>query len=98
MQHSDTRDSGKFGVGLIMVGAGLFAVSSACAVAAADHMAFAAALCGPVGRHCVLCIASAGSLLASAGVIAAGMMLAGDRPAPQEARSSASPRNRIRGD
>lgn len=95
MPHSDTQDSRKLGVGLIMVGAALFAAAAACVFAAADHMAVAAALCGPVARHCILCIASAGSLLASAGVVAAGVMLFGDRPALQQARSVASLRNRM---
>ena len=94
MRHNDTADSARYGIGLIMVGTALFALSAACAFAAADHMAFAAALCGPVARHCVLCIASAGSLLASAGVIASGVMLFADRPASQKARSATSPRNR----
>lgn len=93
MPHSDTRDSQKLAIGLIMVGAALFTAAAACAVAAADHMAVAAALCGPVARHCILCIASAGSLLASAGVIAAGVMLLSDRPAPRQARSVANSRD-----
>ena len=97
MRHSDTRNSRTIGVGLIMIGAMLFAGAAACAVAAADHMAVAAALCGPVARHCILCVASAGSLLASAGVIAAGVMLLDGDPRLQEARSAPSARNRKRG-
>ncbi len=93
MRHNDTADSARYAVGLIMVGAALFASSAACALAAADHMAFAAALCGPVARHCILCVASTGSLLASAGVIAAGVMLGADRPAAQRVRSAAGQRN-----
>ena len=94
MRHNDTADSASHAVGLIMVGTAVLALSAACALAAADHMAFAAALCGPVARHCILCVASAGSLLASAGVIASGVMLFADRPALQKARSAARPRNR----
>ena len=94
MPHSDTRESQKLAIGLIMVGAALFIAAAACAVAAAEHMAVAAAFCGPVARHCILCVASAGSLLASAGVIAAGVMLLGDRSSLQQARQHGSPRRR----
>ena len=90
MRHSDTLDSRKLGVGLIMVGATLFTVAAACAVAAVEHMAAAAAICGPLARHCILCVASAGSLLASAGVVAAGVMLLEDRPSLRRARSRAT--------
>lgn len=86
MHHSDTQDSRKAGVGLIVVGATLFAVATACAVAAVDHMA-AVALCGPVARHCLLCVTSAGSLLASVGVVSAGAMLLQPPASLQRARS-----------
>ncbi|WP_309627422.1 hypothetical protein [Brevundimonas sp.] len=93
MRHNDTADVAGYGIGLMTVGSALFALSAACAFAAAEHMAFAAALCGPVARHCILCVASAGSLLASAGVITSGVVLFADRTAPQKAVSAASPRN-----
>lgn len=89
MRHSDTDESQVFGVGLIMAGATLFAVAAACAVAAFDHMAAFAALCGPAVSHCILCIASAGSLTASAGVVAAGVLLLTARPSRGRVRSRA---------
>ena len=68
MQRSESHDSRMIGVGLVGLGAVLTAASAACAVAAADHMAIAAGLCGPAAQHCILCAVAAASLLASAGV------------------------------
>ena len=88
MQRSESHDSRMIGVGLVGLGAVLTAASAACAVAAADHMAIAAGLCGPAAQHCILCAVAAASLLASAGVAAVGAMLLGERPR----LSSAGPR------
>lgn len=74
MQGSDSHRSQAPGAVLIAVGMMLAAASAAAALAGADHMA-AASLCGPLARHCILCVTSAASLLASAGVIAAGAVL-----------------------
>ncbi|WP_324819250.1 hypothetical protein [Brevundimonas sp.] len=63
-------------------------MAAAGAVIAADHMALAASLCGPVASHCVLCVASAGSLLASAGVFGSGLMLLRTTPLRQRARQA----------
>lgn len=86
MPHSEIQDSRALGVGLIVVGAALLGVAGFCAHAAAEHMAAAAALCGPVARHCILCLASAGAMLASVGVVAAGMMLLDGGPQLRPAR------------
>lgn len=90
MRHSDPDESRVPGVGLIMTGATLFAVAAACAVAAFDHMAAFSALCGPGVSHCILCIASVGSLTASAGVLAAGVLLLTARPSPRRVRTRAN--------
>ena len=87
MQRSESHDSRMIGVGLVGLGAVLTAASAACAFAAADHMAIAAGLCGPAAQHCILCVIPAASLLASAGVAAAGamLMLLGERPQASKA-------------
>lgn len=88
MQGSDSHRFQAPGAVLIAIGMMLVAASAIAAVAAADHMA-AAPLCGPLARHCILCVASAASLVASVGVIAAGaMLLRGsslDRPCTERA-------------
>ena len=83
MQDRDTPQSRTLGVCLIATGLTLAAAAALAGLAAADHMAAAAALCGPALSHCILCVASAGSLLASAGVAIAGAMLISDRTSPQ---------------
>lgn len=88
MQGSDSHCFQAPGAALIAVGIMLAAASAVTALAAADHMA-AASLCGPAARHCILCVTSAASLLASAGVIAAGAVLlrgsSVDRPCMERA-------------
>lgn len=79
MRHSDIHNSQEVGGVLVIVGATLAAAAVVGALAAADHMA-TASLCGPLARHCLLCVASAASLLAASGVIAAGLAL---RQAPR---------------
>lgn len=74
MQGSDSHRFQAPGAALIAVGMMLAAASAVAALAAADHMA-AVGLCGPLARHCILCVTSAASLAASAGVIAAGAVL-----------------------
>lgn len=74
MQGSDSHNPGQSGAGLILVGAMLATASIGAALLAADHMA-APGLCGPLTRHCILCAAATASLLASSGVIAAGVLL-----------------------
>jgi len=74
MPASDVQTSKQIGAGLILVGAMLAVAALVAALAAADHMA-AASLCGPLTRHCILCVAAAASLLASSGVIASGVLL-----------------------
>ena len=74
MQGSDIHDSRALGAGLVIVGAVLATAAIVTAFAAADHMT-ATSLCGPLTRHCLLCVVSAASLLASAGVIGAGVLL-----------------------
>ena len=87
MQRSEPQDSRTIGAGLIGLGALLAATAAVCAGAAADHMAMAAGLCGPAAQHCILCVIPAASLLASAGVAAAGamLMLLGERPQASKA-------------
>ena len=85
MQDCDTPQARTLGVCLIATGLTLAAAAALAGLAAADHMAAAAALCGPALSHCILCVASAGSLLASAGVAIAGAMLISDRTSPQRA-------------
>jgi hypothetical protein len=85
MRDRDDQQSRTPGVCLILAGLTLAAAAALAGLAAADHMAAAAALCGPALSHCILCVASAGSLLASAGVATAGAMLLSDRPSPQRA-------------
>lgn len=85
MQGSNAQQSQTLGVCLISAGLMLAAAAAPAALAAADHMAGAAALCGPALRHCLLCAASAASLAASIGVAAAGVMLLGRRPSLQRA-------------
>lgn len=80
MQGDNTQDSKALGAGLITGGAVLAISSIVIGIAAADHMAAAANLCGPVTGHCILCVVSAASLLSSCGVILAGVAL---RQAPR---------------
>lgn len=86
MQSNDIPSSRTPGAVLIGVGLLLTAVAAASAFAAADHMATAAALCGPALDHCIACVLSAAGLLASGGVVAAGMALLAPRPVPQRSR------------
>jgi len=74
MQGSDSHNPEQLGAGLILTGAILATASIGAALLAGDHMA-AVSLCGPLTRHCLLCVAAAASLLASSGVIAAGVLL-----------------------
>ncbi|MBW8304048.1 MAG: hypothetical protein K0M78_08920 [Brevundimonas sp.] len=83
MQHSDNHSSREVGGVLVIVGTTLAAAAVVGALAAADHMA-TVSLCGPLVRHCLLCVASAASLLAASGVIAAGLALRHD-PRPDQA-------------
>lgn len=92
MQRSDTQDSRTLGVSLIASGAMLAASAAVYAFAAANHMAVAATLCGPATSHCILCAVSMASLLASAGVVAAGMALLRAHPYPLRQRAGRSPR------
>ena len=89
MHGSDTLQSRTIGAGLVVSGLMLAAAAAAAAWAAADHMA--AAFCGPVLRHCLLCAVSAASLVASFGVLAAGVLLLGERPSLQRAGRGARP-------
>lgn len=75
MRNTNTQDTFKLGLGLTMLGGVLFALAAGAAFAAAVHMGGAAPFCGPVTRHCALCVVAAASLLASVGVIASGVML-----------------------
>lgn len=75
MHDSDTRQTMALGAALITVGAMLAAAAIAGGLAAISHMADAATLCGPETNHCILCVVSAASLLASLGVVGAGVML-----------------------
>ena len=92
MQGSDTWDSRTFGVCLIAFGATLAASAVASAFAVANHMAVAATLCEPATDHCILCVVSTASLLASVGVSAAGVILLKDRATLQ--RAGRDPRRR----
>ena len=75
MRNNDIHDSRKLGVYLLVLGGVLTALAAGAAFAAAVHMGGAAPFCGPVTRHCALCVVAAASLLASVGVIASGVML-----------------------
>lgn len=88
MPGDNTQDSRALGAGLIILGAALALSSIGLGIVAADHMAAAAAaLCGPVAGHCLLCVVAAASLLSSAGVILAGVALRRPpRLAPSRAR------------
>lgn len=83
MQQNDKPQSRTLGAGLIASGVLLTASAAASTLAAADHMALAAKLCGPVVGHCLLCVVSAASLLASAAVVMAGAALLAPQPAVQ---------------
>jgi hypothetical protein len=74
MQGSDSHKPERMGAGLMLLGATLATASLGAALAAADHMA-GANLCGPLTRHCMLCVAATASLLASSGVVASGALL-----------------------
>ena len=90
MEHSDTQDLRTLGVSLITVGAILAVSAAVCAFAAADHMAVAATLCGPVTGHCILCALLAANLLASAGAVAGGVTLLRTHPRPRRQRAGRS--------
>lgn len=92
MEHSAAQDSRTLGVALIVAGAILAASAAVCAFAAADHMAVAATLCGPVTGHCVLCVLLAANLLASAGAAAGGVALLRSHPRPRRQRAGPSVR------
>jgi multisubunit Na+/H+ antiporter MnhG subunit len=88
MERSQTQDLRTLGVALIFVGAILAASAVVCAFAAADHMALAATLCGPVTGHCILCALLAANLLASAGAAVGGVMLLRGRRDPLRQRAT----------
>ncbi|WP_292063533.1 hypothetical protein [Brevundimonas sp. UBA7664] len=92
MEHSAAQDPRTLGVSLIVAGAILAVSSAVCAFAAADHMAVAAALCGPVTGHCILCVLLAANLLASAGAAAGGVALLRTHPRPRRQRAGHSTR------
>jgi len=75
MHDSDTRQTMAIGAALITLGAMLAAAATASGLAAVSHMTGAASLCGPATSHCILCVVSAASLLASLGVAGAGVLL-----------------------
>lgn len=87
MQGSDSHNPEQLGAGLTLTGAILATASIGAALLAADHMA-AASLCAPLTRHCLLCVGAAASLLASSGVIVAGVLL---RSGPRFDRACAKP-------
>lgn len=74
MQGSDSHNPRQLGSAMMLGGAILATASIGAALAAAHHMA-GAGLCGPLTRHCLLCVAAAASLAASSGVIASGALL-----------------------
>lgn len=82
MQGSDSHNPAQIGAGLMVFGAILATASIGSALVAVDHMA-GASLCGPVTRHCILCVAAAASLLASSGVFASGALLRWGSPFDQ---------------
>jgi hypothetical protein len=90
MEHSNTQDRRTLGVSLIVAGAVLVVSAAVCAFAAADHMAVAATLCGPVTGHCILCVLMAANLLASAGAAAGGVALLRTHPRPRRQRAGHS--------
>lgn len=90
MEHSNTQDRRTLGVSLIVAGAVLAVSAAVCAFAAADHMAVAATLCGPVTGHCILCVLMAANLLASAGAAAGGVALLRTHPRPRRQRAGHS--------
>jgi len=63
------------GGALISLGAGLGIAAAAAGLLAADHMAAAAAFCGPTTDHCSLCLTAAALAVASLGAAITGIEL-----------------------
>lgn len=85
MRLSDIHENHLLGGGLVALGLSLGGASAVAGLMAADHMAGAAALCGPVADHCVQCVAAVAMLVAALGASAAGAWLLRSRPALQRA-------------
>lgn len=85
MRLSDIHENHLLGGGLVALGLSLGGASAVAGLMAADHMAGAATLCGPVADHCVRCVVAGAMLVAALGASGAGAWLLRSRPALQRA-------------
>lgn len=81
MSISDNSDCHVLGAGLIALGLALAVTAGVWGMLAAQHMAWAASLCGPASGHCLRCVIAATSAVASLATLVAGGLLLG-RPLP----------------
>lgn len=75
MQIQDTHEQQVLGAALIVLGLSLGGAAAGAGLLAAEHMAAAAAMCGPTLGHCARCIAAATLLVAAIGASGAGAWL-----------------------
>lgn len=61
------------GAALIALAVALGGAGAAAGLVAAEHMAAAAALCGPANGHCSLCLAADSLLIAAVGAAGVGL-------------------------
>jgi len=72
MRLNDIDDEQLLGAGLMVLGAGLAASAVIIGLRAADHMAWAASLCGPTSGHCALCLVAGAMAVAAVAAGGAG--------------------------
>lgn len=85
MQIQDIHEQQLLGAALIILGLSLGGAAAGAALLAAEHMAMAAAMCGPTFGHCVRCIAAGTLLVAAIGVSGTGAWLLQPRRVVQQA-------------
>lgn len=80
MPITDDQERKILAGGLLVLACSLGLLASALAVAALDHMAISAGLCGPMSGHCAACFGAIACLAAAVGTAATGLSMLRARP------------------
>lgn len=75
MPMTDDQERKILAGGLMVLACSLGLLTAALAVAALDHMAISASLCGPTSGHCAACFGAIASLVGALGAAATGISL-----------------------
>lgn len=87
-----TSDERKLtGGALLVLGGSLGALALALGIRATDHMAAAAALCGPTTGHCLLCFGAVATFVAAFGAGAFATSMLGGVPIVRRGRHQGPP-------